>query len=366
MDDHDFMEMALDLALKGRGFTAPNPMVGAVIVKNGNVVGSGYHQFFGKAHAEVNAINDAGGDANGATLYVNLEPCNHTGRTPPCTRKILDAGIHRVVVAMRDPNTDVKGGGIDFLRKNGIDVSVGICEEKAQKLNEIFVKYVRTKRPFVILKCAATLDGRIATRSGDSKWVTNEQSRGFVHQLRHAVDAILVGINTVKTDDPSLTTRLNHGRGKDAIRIILDTHLSIAPDAKVLRPNPGSDTILVAGKPVINEKKSALEGDGVRIIESAVKDKRINLDALMDQLGALGITSVLIEGGSCVIASALTSGIVDKIVFFYAPKITGGDDGIPICRGKGPEAMGDCIAVKDITVQRFGDDVMIEGYIEKT
>jgi diaminohydroxyphosphoribosylaminopyrimidine deaminase/5-amino-6-(5-phosphoribosylamino)uracil reductase len=354
MDDHDYMDMALDLALKGQGFTSPNPMVGAVVVKNGKVVGTGYHQAAGKPHAEVNALNDAGGDANGATLYVNLEPCNHTGRTPPCTDKILNSGVQRVVVAMRDPNTDVKGGGIDFLKENGINISLGICEAKAKRLNEIFVKYIRTKRPFVILKCAATLDGRIATRTGDSRWVTNEQSRGVVHRLRHAVDAILVGINTINA----------HGRGKDAIRVVLDTNLSISPDAKVLRLNSDSDTILVAGRSAIQEKKSALAANGIRVIESVLKNKRIDLDLLMDQLGALGITSLLIEGGSRVIASALNAGVVDKIMFFYAPKLTGGDDGVPICRGKGPDRMADCIAVKDVTLQRFGDDVMIEGYIE--
>jgi diaminohydroxyphosphoribosylaminopyrimidine deaminase/5-amino-6-(5-phosphoribosylamino)uracil reductase len=364
MDDHDYMDMALDLALKGQGFTSPNPMVGAVVVKNGKVIGSGYHQAAGKPHAEVNALNDAGGDANGATLYVNLEPCNHTGRTPPCTDKILNSGVQRVVVAMQDPNTDVKGGGIDFLKKNGIDISLGICEARAERLNEIFVKYIRTKRPFVILKCAATLDGRIATRTGDSKWITNEQSRGVVHQVRHAVDAILVGINTVNADDPSLTTRLPHGRGKDAVRVVLDTNLSISPDAKVLRLNSDSDTILVARRSAIEEKKSALTANGVRLIESVLKNKRIDMDLLMDQLGALGITSLLIEGGSHVIASALNTGVVDKIMLFYAPKLTGGDDGVPICRGKGPDLMADCIAVKDVTLQRFGDDVMIEGYIE--
>ena len=364
MDDHDYMDMALDLALKGQGFTSPNPMVGAVVVKNGKVVGRGYHQAAGKPHAEVNALNDAGGEAKGATLYVNLEPCNHTGRTPPCTHQILSSGVQRVVVAMRDPNTDVKGGGIDFLEKNGINVSLGICEAQAKRLNEVFVKYIGTKRPFVILKCAATLDGRIATRTGDSKWVTNELSRGIVHQLRHAVDAILVGIHTINADDPSLTTRLPHGKGKDAIRIILDTNLSISPGAKVLRLDSDSDTILVAGKSAIKEKKSTFAANGVRVIEAVLKNKRIDMNPLMDQLGAMNISSLLIEGGSRVTASALNAGIVDKIMFFYAPKLTGGDDGVPICRGKGPELMADCIAVKNVTLQRFGDDVMIEGYIE--
>ena len=222
MDDAHYMAMALDLARQGQGFTSPNPMVGAVVVKANQVMGTGYHHAAGQPHAEVNAIDDAGNGTKGAVLYVNLEPCNHTGRTPPCTHKILQAGIRRVVVAMRDPNTDVTGGGIDFLTKHGLQVDLGVCQQKALRLNEAFVKFVRTIRPFVILKFAATLDGRIATRSGNSKWITNEKSRGFVHRLRHSVDAILVGINTVEKDNPSLTTRLEKGPGKDPVRIILD------------------------------------------------------------------------------------------------------------------------------------------------
>ena len=365
MDDQKFMEMALELALRGRGFTSPNPMVGSVVVRDDKVVGVGYHQAAGQAHAEVIAIDDAGTRARGATLYVNLEPCNHTGRTPPCTQKIIEAGIRRVVVAMKDPNPKVKGGGIQFLERNGIRVSVGVCAEAAKKLNEVFIKFVSTGRPFTLLKCAATLDGRIATRTGDSKWVTGEKSREFVHQLRHTVDAILVGINTVKKDDPSLTTRLAEGRGRDPVRIILDTNLCIPPDARVLRLDSNSDTILVAARPVSEEKRAALEKDGVRILDSQPGKGLIDMRRLVDQLGAMGITSLLIEGGSRVAASALEAGIVDKIMFFYAPKISGGDDGVPICRGKGPEFMDDCIQVSDIAVRRFGDDVMVEGYIEK-
>jgi diaminohydroxyphosphoribosylaminopyrimidine deaminase/5-amino-6-(5-phosphoribosylamino)uracil reductase len=366
MNDEHFMQMALTLAQKGQGFTSPNPMVGAVVVKDGQVVGSGYHHAAGKPHAEVNAIDDAGDAASGATIYVNLEPCNHTGRTPPCTHKITQAGIRRVVVAMTDPNPDVTGGGIDYLKAHGLQVTLGVCQEKALRLNEAFIKFISTQRPFVILKCAATLDGRIATRSGDSKWITNEQSRSFVHHLRHSVDGILVGINTVKADNPSLTTRLDNGAGMDPVRIILDTHLSIPAAARILRLDSDSDTVLVAGKKVNPQKRAAVEKNGVRVIEAPLTDNRIDMVTLMDQLGAMGITSLLIEGGGRVIASALNSGIVDKVVFFYAPKILGGDDGISICRGEGPASMKDCIAVKDISVQRFGDDVMIEGYVEKT
>jgi len=362
--DKSFMEMALDLAEKGRGFTSPNPMVGAVVVKDGIVVGTGFHEAVGKAHAEVNAIKDAGHLAKGATLYVTLEPCNHHGRTPPCTEKIKEAGISRVVVAMKDPNPDVKGGGIHNLKKQGIDISSGLYEDRAKRLNEAFIKYVQTKRPFVIIKCAATLDGRIATRTGDSKWVSGKESRAFVHRLRHAVDAIMVGIDTVKKDNPRLTTRLDGMKGSDPIRIILDTHLSISEDARILHLDSDSDTIIATGASATNDQKAAIEKKGVRIIQSSFKDGLIDLDILIESLGDLGITSLLIEGGSRVIASSLAARIVDKVIFFYAPRILGGDDGVPICAGTGPELMSESIPLKDINVRRFGNDVMIEGYID--
>ena len=366
MDDQHFMQMALDLAIKGEGFTSPNPMVGAAVVKDGKVVGDGFHEVCGGPHAEVNAIDAAGKLAAGATLFVTLEPCNHTGRTPPCTEKILNAGITRVVVAMPDPNGNVVGGGSEHLKQHGIEVTTGVCEAQAQKQNEVFIKYVRTGQPFVIAKCAATLDGRIATRTGDSKWVTGEAARRFVHHLRHAVDAIMVGINTVHKDDPSLTTRLEDREGKDPIRIILDTHLSIVPDARVLHQASAADTILVAGKGVGHNKKTVLEKAGVRVIEASLKNNRIDMASLLVQLGAMEISSLLIEGGSRVLASAFRAGIVDKVQFFYAPKILGGDDGVPICRGPGAELMSQSVALKDISVHRFDDDVLIEGYVEKT
>jgi diaminohydroxyphosphoribosylaminopyrimidine deaminase/5-amino-6-(5-phosphoribosylamino)uracil reductase len=328
MDDEYFMKMALDLAQKGQGHTSPNPMVGAVVVKEGKVKGSGYHQAIGLAHAEVNAIEDAGSQTKGATLYVNLD-----------------------------------GGGAVFLNKHGIEVLIGICEEPAKKLNEAFVKFVHTKRPFVLLKCAATLDGRIATRTGDSKWVTGDKARKFVHQLRHSVDAILVGVGTIRSDDPSLTTRLDSDNGLDPVRIVLDTHLSIPPSARILQLDSNSDTILVTGTRVAENKKRAVEKKGVRLIELPVNNDGIEMQPLLDRLGQMGITSLLIEGGSRVIASAFSSSIVDKVLFFYAPKILGGDDGIPICQGPGPELMKDCIRVKNIRVQQFDEDVMIEGYI---
>ena len=365
MNDDFFMKMALDLAKQGRGYTSPNPMVGALVVKDGKVVGKGYHRAFGEAHAEVNAIEEAGPQAMGAILYVTLEPCNHSGRTAPCTQKILKAGIKRVVAAMKDPNPNVKGGGLDYLKKQGIRVASGICEGQAAKLNEAFIKFVQTHCPFVIVKCAATIDGRIATKTGDSKWVSGKESRAFVHQLRHEIDAIMVGVDTVKIDDPSLTTRMNDRKGRDPQRIILDTHLSIPEEAKVLRLDSDSDTVIVTGPSVQERKKAAIEKSGVRFYQSPLRDGMIDLDFLMKHLGKSGITSLMIEGGSHVIESSLRLGIVDKIMLFFAPKILGGDDGIPICSGLGPTEMRECIQLKDISVLRFGDDVMIEGYIDK-
>ncbi|MGE0084069.1 MAG: bifunctional diaminohydroxyphosphoribosylaminopyrimidine deaminase/5-amino-6-(5-phosphoribosylamino)uracil reductase RibD [Desulfococcaceae bacterium] len=360
-----FMKTALELAENGRGYTSPNPLVGAVVVKDGRITGRGWHEFAGGPHAEVNAINDAGESAKGADLYVTLEPCNHYGRTPPCTQKILESGLSRVIVAMNDPNPDVKGGGNEYLRSKGVEVITGVCEKEALVLNEAFVKYVRTKEPFVIVKCAATLDGRIATRTGDSKWVSGEKSRAFVHELRHRADGIMVGIGTVVSDDPSLTARIEGKKCSDPARIILDSRLSISENAKVLHLQSEAETIVVTGDGIAEDKKKRIKDKGVRVISAPLKDGRINLKLLMGRLGYIGITSLLIEGGSRVIASALQSRIVDKIMFFYAPKILGGDDGFPICKGPGPELMRQSIPIRDMNVLRFGEDVLIEGYIDR-
>ncbi len=361
--DRFYMQMALDLAARGTGHTSPNPLVGAVVVKDRKVVGRGWHERFGGPHAEVNALNQAGDKARGAALYVTLEPCNHTGKTPPCTEKILTAGIRRVVVAMRDPNPGVKGGGNDRLRAAGLEVAEGLAEDAARRQNEFFIKHVRTQKPFVILKCAATLDGRIATRTGDARWVSGPESRGFVHDLRHAVDAILVGVGTVKADDPSLTTRLPDRKGCDPKRIILDTRLSIPLKARVLTQSSPSETILVAGPEASPEARHKLTGTGARVLVAPVKDGGIDMAALMATLGREGIASILVEGGSRISGSALQAGIVDKLLLFYAPKLLGGDDGVPICRGQGPERMQDCLNVADVNVHRFGPDIMLEGYL---
>ncbi len=363
MTDEEYMALALALAEQGRGYTSPNPVVGAVVVKDGRIVGRGWHQAAGGPHAEVHALDEAGALAGGATLYVTLEPCNHFGRTPPCTQKILDSGISRVVAAMADPNPDVAGNGAAHLEKSGIEVIIGIGENRARRQNESFIKYVKTKRPFVTLKMAATLDGRIATRTGDSRWVTGEAARGYVHELRHASDAIMVGVATVLADNPSLTARLTDKTGVNPKRIILDTNLSMPEHAKLLKIEPASDTVLVSGPSAAPEKKYLLEKQGITIIEARLADRGIDLDDLMARLGERGITSLLIEGGARVAASALKSGIVDKICFFYAPKILGGDDGVPMCAGPGPDLMAGSIPVTDMVVKRFDEDILVEGYL---
>jgi diaminohydroxyphosphoribosylaminopyrimidine deaminase/5-amino-6-(5-phosphoribosylamino)uracil reductase len=364
MDDTYFMEQAIRLAEKGEGFTSPNPAVGAVVVKDGRIVGRGWHEAAGKPHAEVMAIDDAGPLAENAVLYVTLEPCNHTGRTPPCTEKILGAGIRRVVTAVRDPNPDVAGGGLEFLKNRGLEVAEGVCREAAKKQIEWFLKFVRTKRPFVTLKCAMTLDGRIATRTGDSRWITGESARRHAHQLRHAADAIMVGSGTVKADNPRLTARLENRQTKDPVRVILDSGLTVDENAAVFHLDSPAETIIVTAKTVDRARRERFEKKGVRVItENLEADGRIKLTDLMARLGAMNITSLLIEGGGRVSGSALKAGIVDKICFFYAPKILGGDDGVPACAGAGPALMKDVLRVNDMSVRRLDDDLLIEGYL---
>lgn len=365
----DYMQMALELAEKGAGYTAPNPLVGAVVVRpDGTVVGQGYHRAVGGPHAEVHAIDDAGSAAQGAILYVTLEPCNHFGRTPPCTHKILEAGIAQVVVAMTDPNPRVEGGGNAFLASKGIRITTGVCEEAAKRLNEPFIKYITTHKPFVLLKCAATLDGRLATRTGDSRWVTGEAARAYVHRLRHDYDAILVGVGTVLADNPQLTSRIpaspDGRKPKDPLRIILDTHLRIPGTAGVLNPDSEAETLIVTGPIDASRKNAVMRHPKVRILEAPLHDGRIDLNHLVGMLGEMGVTSLLIEGGSRVSAAALAAGIVDKILFFYAPKILGGDDGVPICSGPGPESMQDSIPVHRMSVRWFDPDILIEGYLQ--
>ncbi|MEE4608100.1 MAG: bifunctional diaminohydroxyphosphoribosylaminopyrimidine deaminase/5-amino-6-(5-phosphoribosylamino)uracil reductase RibD [Desulfobacteraceae bacterium] len=360
--DRRFMQMALDLAARGAGHTSPNPMVGSVVVKDGRVVGKGYHQRAGGPHAEVLALEEAGDQAAGATLYVTLEPCNHHGRTPPCTERIFAAGIRRVVSAMADPNPGVAGGGHARLRDAGLTVDEGLLADAAARLNETWIKYIRTGLPFVVLKCAATLDGRIATRTGDARWVTGPTARERVHQLRSRMDAILVGVGTVIADDPQLTARLPDGSGRDPLRIILDARLETPPEARMLGLDSSAETLIVCAKDADPAHRQRLEAAGARLLAAPLAHGRIDLKALMPRLGAMQLTSLLLEGGARVAASALAQKVVDKVMFFYAPKILGGE-GVPICQGPGPERMVDALAVHDLRLERIGDDVLFTGYL---
>ncbi|MCP4672564.1 MAG: bifunctional diaminohydroxyphosphoribosylaminopyrimidine deaminase/5-amino-6-(5-phosphoribosylamino)uracil reductase RibD [Desulfobacula sp.] len=364
MTDHEYMHEAIALAQTAKGFTSPNPCVGAVVVQNDKIVGKGFHKAAGLAHAEVEALDNAGSNAHGATIYVTLEPCNHFGKTPPCTHKILQAGIKKVVIGCKDPNPDVCGNGIQYLQDNGVKVICGILEDKAKILIEDFIWYVLNKKPFVTLKCASTLDGRIATSTGDSKWITNEKSRGFVHKIRHETDAILVGSGTLHADDPSLTSRILGVTTKDPVRIILDTNLSINGDAKILTQDSDAGTLIVTGPDVSKEKIGLIESKGAQIIKIPLKEQKLDLNKLMIKLGEMSILSLLIEGGSVVAGSVLREEIVNKVMFFLAPRFLGSSDGIPMFDGKGPELIKDAFELKNMNISQFDDDILVQGYLK--
>ncbi|MBU1196772.1 MAG: bifunctional diaminohydroxyphosphoribosylaminopyrimidine deaminase/5-amino-6-(5-phosphoribosylamino)uracil reductase RibD [Proteobacteria bacterium] len=365
MTDHEYMQLAVSCAKKAKGFTSPNPCVGAVVVKNDIVVGTGFHRAAGLPHAEVEAIEDAGVNARGATIYVTLEPCNHFGKTPPCTHKILDAGIRKVVVGCKDPNPFVSGGGIQYLQDKGVQVVSGVLEQQTRTLIEDFIWYVQNNQtPFVILKCASTLDGQTATSTGDSKWITNAESREYVHQIRHETDAILVGSGTLHSDNPSLTARIEGQKTKDPVRIILDTHLTIKKDAKVLTQKSDAKTIIVTGPGISKEKIKAFETDRVQVMAVSLKGQRLDLNELMIKLGKISILSVLIEGGSTLAGVALRSGIVNKMMFFMAPKFLGGSDGYPVFAGTGPKLIKDAFVLKNMDVRQFGSDILVQGYLK--
>lgn len=361
----DYMRIALSLAKRGKGKVSPNPMVGAVLVKNGKIVGKGYHQKAGEPHAEVHAFKAAGDLAQGADLYINLEPCCHFGRTPPCTEIIIKHKIKRVFVAMVDPNPLVSGKGIEQLIKAGIQVRTGLLEKEAKRLNEVFIKYITQKIPFVILKAASTLDGKIATSTGDSRWITGEKSRLFVHQLRNEVDSVLVGIGTVKRDNPLLTTRLPRGIGKDPHRIVLDTHLSIPLSSKLLHVTSRAKTIIVAAPDVSINKMKKLQVMGAVILNIPVIKGRLDLRMLLKELGKMEITSIMIEGGREVFTSFLEERLVDKLYLTYGPKIVMGRDAVGITGGNGIPLIKDALRVTEIKVKRLGEDLLIEGYLQK-
>jgi diaminohydroxyphosphoribosylaminopyrimidine deaminase / 5-amino-6-(5-phosphoribosylamino)uracil reductase len=358
-----FMKLAIKEARKGLGRTSPNPAVGAVIVKEEKVVAKGYHHQAGMPHAEVEAFTEIGNRAPGCTLYVTLEPCNHFGKTPPCTELILKSGVKKVVVGMRDPNPLVTGGGCEYLERNGIEVITGVLKEECTRLNEAFTKFISTGRPFVIAKSAITLDGWTATSAHHSQWITNEKSRSFVHRLRDRVDAVLMGVGTVLADDPAMTTRFKTKEGKDAIRIVLDTNFRTPPDAKVMKNESAAPT-LIATSTEGNRlfQNSGPHPKGVKTLACPTIKDKIDLRTLMEKLGEMSITSVLVEGGSMILGAMLRAKLIDKFYIFIAPKILGGGDGIPMVAGCGPKTMEESLKLRNIKVRRFGDDVLISGY----
>ena len=358
MTDEIFMREALRLARNAEGRTSPNPLVGAVVVKDGRIIAQGWHRKAGTPHAEIHALNMAGELAKGATLYVTLEPCSHFGRTPPCAKAIVDAGIKKVFAAMKDPNPKVAGRGFEILQSAGVEVEVGLLEEEAQKLNEIFIKWVTKNLPFVTMKFACSIDGKIATVAGESQWISCEASRKFTHHLRDINDAILVGVGTVLADNPSLTTRLVEG--KNPVRVIVDSNARTPLDSKVL--DKSARTIIATTSNAPSEKISALKNLGVEII-FAGGGERVDLKILMQALAEREITSVLVEGGGTINFSLLSAGLVDKVLAFVAPKIIGGKNSLTAVEGAGFEKLSDAVTLKNITAQNFGEDILIGGYV---
>lgn len=361
--DEKWMQLALELAKKGEGFVNPNPMVGAVIVKNEKVIGRGYHKKFGQPHAEVEAFKNAQESVEGATLYVTLEPCSHYGKTPPCADLIVSKKVRRVVVGTLDPNPLVAGRGIKRLKDAGIEVDVGVLENECRKINEVFLKYIVNKEPFVLMKSAVSLDGKIATADGESKWISCEESRKKVHALRGRYSAIMVGINTILADNPELTCRME-GK-KSPTRIIVDSSLRIPLDSRVVQTAFKVPVIVAACMNVKSEKVMNLEKMGVKVLNIDDKDGKVDLKKLVMKLGEMGIDSILLEGGGTLNFSALNEGIVDKVQFYVAPKIIGGINAKTAVEGYGIKKLSKSFNVSFNEILKVGRDILIEGYIEK-
>ena len=361
--DEKFMKLALSLAEKGRGYVNPNPLVGAVIVKDGKVIGEGYHTAFGKSHAEIEAINSATEDIKGATMYVTLEPCCHQGKTPPCTEAIIKNQLARVVVATTDPNPLVSGSGIEKLKQSNIEITVGVLEEMAKIQNEVFIHYMTTNLPFTILKYAMSLDGKIACHTGDSKWITSEKSRTDVHRLRSSVSAVVTGIGTILSDDASLNVRLIDSKGKEPHRIVVDSAARISLDAKILNLDSKSDTYIAVTEAASDEKLRKLEDYGAKIIMTKSKDGKVDLEELWKELGFLGMDSILIEAGEQLNAALLEAKLVNKIRAYIAPKIIGGTNAKSPIGGYGASSMSEVINLKSMNVTQIENDFVVEGYL---
>lgn len=361
MDEY-YMGLAIYLARKGIGKVNPNPMVGAVIVKDNKIVGTGYHEKYGGKHAEINAIENSRESLNGSTMYVNLEPCSHFGKTPPCVDKIIESKINKVVIASVDPNPLVQGKGVKKLRDAGIEVKVGVLDEENKKLNEVFLKYIKNKKPFVVMKVAMSLDGKIATTTGQSKWISCDESRRYVHKLRSEVMSILVGINTVIKDNPMLDCRLENG--KNPIRIIVDTTLKIPIDSKIVSSAKSIRTIVVTTKHVNKNVMKLLEDKGVEILTVNLKNNLVDLKEMINKLGELNIDSILIEGGSSLNFSAVNENIVDKIQVYVAPIILGGEISKTPIGGQGVYDIKEAFKLHKLEYKQVGSDILIEGYLK--
>ncbi len=370
--DEQFLQRALDLAGQGVGLASPNPCVGAMVVdERGSIAGAGTHTYDGIKHAEILALEEAGPTARGATLYINLEPCSHQGRTPPCADALISAGIRRVVASMEDPNPSVAGRGFEKLRAAGVLVEIGMLAEQAHRLNESFARYIRHGIPFVTLKSAMTLDGKIAlSRAGNGvvgtpsgSRITGEAARAHVQQLRHENDALLVGVGTVLADDPVLSDRSGLARRRPLLRVILDSHLRIPLDSRLVQ-SAANDDVLVFCLERSEEKKKWLRERGIRVENiHGSSQGRVDLHEVMRRLGQLEITSLMIEGGSAINGAALAAGVIDKIFFYYAPKILAAACAVPFAAITGSEGRSDNISITSIRIHRFDEDFAVEGYI---
>ena len=349
------MRRAIALARKGGGYVHPNPLVGCVVVKDGGIIAEGYHEKYGEFHAERNALTHCQLETKGASLYVTLEPCCHYGKTPPCTEIIIEKGIRKVYVGILDPNPLVAGKGVKILQDAGIEVEVGLCDDEIREMNKVFLKYITTKRPYVIMKTAMTLDGKIAAVTGDSRWVTNERSRRMVHELRSELAGVITGIGTVLADDPMLNVRLE-GEHHQPIRIVVDSNLRMPTDSKLVKTAKEYRTIVATTKP------HASLGN-CDILECKANEGHVDINDLMTKLGAMGIDSLLLEGGSTLNAAFLEAGCVDEVWAFIAPKIIGGLGAKTPVTGKGIDRMSEAIQLQNIDIQNIDGDILIKGKI---
>ncbi len=360
--DEYYMRRTLKLARRGEGMVSPNPLVGAVIVKDDRIIGEGYHRRFGGHHAEIEALRRATTHVKGATLYVTLEPCCHHGKTPPCTESLIAAGIARVVAGTADPNPLVSKKGIAILRRHGMETTVGVLADECARLNERFFTFMKTGLPFVTLKFAQTLDGRIACMSGHSRWISSAPSLKFAHRLRALHDAVLVGVGTVIQDDPLLTVRL--ARGRNPLRIVVDSTLRIPPDAGILNDQDSARTIIATTRRAGARKRAGLKDKGIELLTVAAdKEGRVNLKKLLAELGKRGISSLLVEGGSSLITSALKERLADRLVTIIAPKIVGA--GIDAVGDLAIRKMDDAIMLADREVYRLGDDLIVDARLTR-